>query len=225
MRRKDITLLTLVISLLTSCKASQIRSDISNFIASFSLEESVKSYLVAGYQMDKILIQNGQETKTVETVNFNVSDVSNPQYLKKKTVYQNGVLESEETSYILREEERFYYVSSEGKQAKSLQECHDIIEKFFYTETMFENTFHRGGMYYGDQVKQGIEYYQPYVTIDEENELYKYKYEENSYDGEGKDLHKEISYSVNKLGMLHEEYILEYNSVISQELTLKVFRI
>ena len=173
MRRKVITMSLLVISLLTSCNKHVLRSDIAKFIASFSLNDAVQAYLEGGYEDTKIEDIEGKVTKTIETFSFNVRDVNKPEYSKTIKVYENDALSSETKEEIVNRNEKFYLEKTGQADIElTLQDCHSYVEKFFYKETMFEGSYHVQGMYYGDYINQSAEYFQNYITIDQENNLY-----------------------------------------------------
>ena len=226
--KKTIIFLSAFLPLLTSCKTVQIRSEISEFLASFSLDESIKTYLEGGLEKISITTEEGVGIiKEVETLSFNVKNASDPHYKKVITTYKDNEIVDTSSEEIIKENDIFYlYEISKDKSEKNektLEECHDLVKKFFYTQTAFEGTYHSGGYFYGDYIKQGIEYFQPYVTI--KDELYTYEYSEETKDKYDHNLHKEIKYSVNKLGMAETHHLLEYTASLSKSVDIKTYRI
>ena len=213
-----------VVALLTSCNKVQIRSDIAEFIASFSLEESVRAYLEGGYTQTIISTTDEEVSKEITTFDFNVKDNQKPQYLKTVSTYKNDVLETEKSEEIIIKDDKYYFKNDEGEKEYTLQECHDLIEKFFYEQSSFDDTYHSRGMYRGDYILQGIEYFQPYASINEEKSLMTFDISEDSYDGNGQKTHINSVYSVNTLGMLVEQNIVGSKTGLTKTLNLKVYK-
>ena len=199
--RKVFVALT-TISLLTSCSQNNLRSDIANFIASFSLEDSIKAYLEAGYIETKIATENDTVTKTVLKFDFNVKDALHPQYKKVTSTFINENFDSEVVEEIKEENEKFYfYKTGEETSEYSLEQVHSLVEKFFYQEVVYE-TIHLYGMYYGDYIKQIVTTLQSLVTIDEERDLYCYSASRTYLNDKNIKVFEEQNYEVNRLGML-----------------------
>lgn len=213
-----------VVALLTSCNKIQIRSDIAEFIASFSLEDSVRAYLEGGYEQTSITTTNDEVVKEVETLSFNVKDNQKPQYEKKILKYKNDVLESEIKEEIVIQNDKYYFIDSDGTHEYTLQECHDKVEKFFYEQSSFEGTYHYRGMYRGDYIKQGIEYFQPYATVSEDKSLLTFDISEDNFDENGLKYHINSVYSVNTLGMLVEQNIIGTKEGLTKTLNLVVYK-
>ena len=225
--KRSIMYLPLVgVMLLTSCGEKELRSDIKEFIASFSLEESVKAYQEAGYETVTVISRNGHVEKTVETFDFNIKDPANPRYQTSEITYLDNEKTGEVTSNIINENGSFYYIiNGEQNKEMSLEECHDLIRKFFYKTTMYDGTVYLRGMYYGDLIKQVVPAVQDLVKIDEEKGLYTYSAGQIKKNDKNEDVHVEQTYSVNRLGMLETMHLVEYDSSIHLEVNTAVYKI
>ena len=94
MKAKKLYILPLL-ALLSSCVSSiPLRSDISEFIASFSLEKSLSTYVNAGYSRHKVVFANNTKTEEFIEVDFNIENVNHPAYSYEHKTYKNDVLES-----------------------------------------------------------------------------------------------------------------------------------
>lgn len=214
----------MVVALLTSCKRVNIRSDIANFIASFSLEESVRNYLEGGYTQTSITTEGEIVTKEIIEFSFNVKEATLPEYKKIKTTYINEELSKEEKEELIIKDDKYYLLDADGEHEYTLEQCHDKVKKFFYEQESFEGTYHSGGMYRGDYILQGIEYFQPYATISEDEKLLTFDISEEAFDGEGQKYTLNSVYSVNKLGMLTEQNVIGNKDGLHKTLHLVVYK-
>lgn len=220
MKRKILSI-TLLVSLLCSCNNRTLRSDIRKFIASFSLSESMKSYKEAGYTETRIHTTKDKVEKKVIEFSFNVKNDSLPTYQKKVTNYENDTLISKKIEKVYYENETMYFEDFNGVVSEyTLEKCSDKIRQFFYTKTELEGQYHYGGMYYGDYISQMAITLQDLVKIDEENELYKY------HAGASKEgVYTLQEYSINKLGMLVENFLSQTQGDDSVVTTISVFNV
>ena len=201
MRRRNIAVTILAISLLTSCKPQELRSDIKAFIASFSLEDSINIYKKAGYSETTKYDDNLTHTKTVTTLSFDAEDPLNPSYELRVESYENEELKSSTYTYLTKEEEKFYLVSGDTKVLKTDKEVSTLLTNFFYTEVLLDGRYHAGGKYYGDYIREMAYDHQKLVKIDQENKLYVYSFDGNVRTDDG-EFHLKQSYQVNEYGML-----------------------
>lgn len=219
MNKKHIATLLLAIPLLISCsKNIPLRSDIENFIASFSLETAMQEYREVSYISRKIQFIDNVRTRTETTLDFNVKNIENGEiyYHKNVKVLDDDILRQETEINIIKENDKYFYTINNEKYEKTIDECLDIIEDFFFEETMTDY-YHYNGNYYGDLVLETCRYNQDFVTIDQEKELYILSYTREGDSGveiDGQNVNKhyylEQNYSVNKLGMLVSNHI-NYN--------------
>lgn len=174
--RRIIGFTLLPILLLTSCQTKSLRSDIKQFIASFSLEESINNYQYAGYNYVTREEKNDVITVNEDHVDFDVRDDSSISYSYTHIVKENDVLKTNEFIYITTEDSKYYYESqvSEIHEITKTEVDKEIITFFYKVE---ESGYHGQGMYYGDIVLDMIYDYQKYTTIDVENELLIIDYE------------------------------------------------
>ena len=216
-KRRIIGLFALPILLLNSCNQQSLRSDIKQFIASFSLEESIKEYQEAGYDSLEVITVEGEgTTKTEESIRFNVKEDSPNYYHYLHKEYVNDELMVHKFIDIEEDNGKFIY-HSETVDSKEITaaEMSNIVIKFFYKTTTGDIDFHNYGCYYGDIVKESAYSFQNYTTIDQENGLYIVKYE-YKFDQDNATIKQELS--VNSLGMLvknHAEVIAGNNSSIT----------
>lgn len=93
MKRRYIALLIPTISLLTSCMKSPLRSDIIEFIASFSIELAMQNYTHATYTREDISIENDVTSIIVKEMTINRDDLAYDyieklmKRIKKQAVY------------------------------------------------------------------------------------------------------------------------------------------
>ena len=215
MKLRKLFVVISTVSLLASCSQNNLRSDIAEFIASFSLEDSIKAYLEAGYIETKIATENDTVTKTVLKFDFNVKDALHPQYKKVTSTFINENLENEVVEEIKEENEKFYfYKTGEETSLYSLEQVHSLVEKFFYQKVELE-TIHLYGMYYGDYIKQIVTTLQSLVTIDTERDLYCYAASRTYLNDKNIKVFEEQSYEVNRLGMLTKNDLVRSTDSLS----------
>lgn len=196
----------LAISLLTSCGRQKLRSDIEEFITSFSLEGAISAYLEGGYTSVQTEKTGNVDKKEEIFFEFNVKDAAHPQYKKTTKNYAFSSLVSTIVEEIIEEDGKLIFrVTDEKDVVYTLEECHDVIKKFFYKVSMFDDQYHVQGMYYGDLIKHEAPDKQNYITIDQEKDLYIYQY---SVDFTYNNLpaHSAQKYTVNRLGMLVDNH-------------------
>ena len=215
MKLRKLFVVISTVSLLASCSQNNLRSDIAEFIASFSLEDSIKAYLEAGYIETKIATENDTVTKTVLKFDFNVKDALHPQYKKVTSTFINENLENKKLEEIKEENEKFYfYKTGEETSLYSLEQVHSLVEKFFYQKVELE-TIHLYGMYYGDYIKQSVTTLQSLVTIDTERDLYCYAASRTYLNDKNIKVFEEQSYEVNRLGMLTKNDLVRSTDSLS----------
>ena len=199
-KRRIIGLSILPILLLASCKQKILRSDIANFIASFSLENSIEEYKEAGYTRTQEVIEDGVSTVIAETMSFNVKNLPTLSY--SYTYLKTVDKEEKERKFtkVTTENEKYFYESElVNKRECTLEEADQEIIKFFYEYSEYD--FHKFGCYYGDIVTESAYSFQNYTTIDEENRLYKLNLD---YFDQSINANYKQSLIVNSLGMLVE---------------------
>ena len=202
MKLRFIATSLLMVSLLSSCKQNELRSDIKEFVASFSLSSAIEAYKHAGYTSVKESFIDGKKTSENIILNFDVLDIENPTYNYQKITKTNDEEEQKEEKYIQKNEEKIYFFETNKEPIEySTEDVEKLIIEFFYTKTMYEGTYHCNAMYYGDLVLETARDFQEFVTIDADNSLYVF-YHLTKGRVEGKASSVEQYYSVNKLGML-----------------------
>ena len=198
--RKIVTSLLMVL-LLSSC-AKELRSDIKEFVASFSLSESMSTYKHAGYTSVKISEVDGVKTEENISLSFNTLDEENLTYtFTKKTKINDG--EENIFQKFLTKNDGKYFLNETDKEPVeySIDQINLLVQEFFYKNVMYEGTYHCNGMYYGDLILETIQELQGFVEINQEKEWYIFSHK-TSGKVDGKDSSVEQYYSVNKLGML-----------------------
>ena len=202
-RRTIASIFILAMTLLSSCNKKEIRSDIAEFIASFSVESAVEAYKKV--EMTKtIKVDNlGDKTYTLETINFDVSDPYNPIYHDHSETYKNDVLSETNDTYFKIENEEYFIVINKVEYEYTLEKCHDIIRLFFYKRVILDGTYHEPGYYYGDMIKGSIYEYQKYMEINSENNTLKFNYCYNQRAGTGENVKRCSTFIVDDLGMLN----------------------
>lgn len=198
--RKIVTSLFMVL-LLSSC-AKELRSDIKEFVASFSLSQSMSTYKHAGYTSVKISEVDGVKTEENISLSFNTLDEENLTYnFTKKTKINDGE-ENIFQKFLTRNEGRYFLNETDKEPVEySVDQINLLVQEFFYKNVMYEGTYHCNGMYYGDLILETIQELQGFVEIDQEKQWYIFSHK-TSGKVDGKDSSVEQYYSVNKLGML-----------------------
>ena len=211
-----------MMSLLSSCAKKELRSDIKDFVASFSLSDSMSTYKHAGYTDAKVTFIDGIKTEENTTVEFNILDETNPQYsLEKKTKINDGE-ENIYTKWITKNEDKFFLNETDKEAVEfSIAEIENLVRDFFYTKIMYEGSYHSNGMYYGDLILETARDLQEFVQIDQENQWYIFHHQTKGK-VDGKAASVEQYYSVNKLGMLVKNISKQVNgdNYINQEINV-----
>ena len=202
-KRSFIGLFIIPILLLSACTQKVLRSDIQEFIASFSLSESIKEYKEAGYTLTQNVSFDGVESTSTKKIDFNIKDESNISYSYSYVEIENKEVKTNDFVKITTENNKYFLESnSVNKHEIDVEEVNENIIKFFYETDEYE--FHKYGAYYGDIVLDSAYTFQNYTTIDEENKLYKVEYETKSKD---QDITISEKLVVNSLGMLESNYV------------------
>lgn len=190
-----------MVLLLSSC-AKELRSDIKEFVASFSLSQSMSTYKHAGYTSVKISEVDGVKTEENISLSFNTLDEENLTYnFTKKTKINDGE-ENIFQKFLTRNEGRYFLNETDKEPVEySVDQINLLVQEFFYKNVMYEGTYHCNGMYYGDLILETIQELQGFVEIDQEKQWYIFSHK-TSGKVDGKDSSVEQYYSVNKLGML-----------------------
>ena len=202
-RRTFATIIILAMTLLTSCNKKEIRSDIAEFIASFSVESAVEAYKKV--EMNKtVTVDNlGDKTLTLETITFDVTNPQIPIYHSHSETFKNDVLSEINDTYFKVENERYFIVINEVEYEYTIEKCHDIIRQFFYKRVILDGTYHEPGYYYGDMVKGSILEYQDHMEIDTEKHTLNFSYCYNQKAGTGENVRRCSNFVVDELGMLN----------------------
>ncbi len=207
MKRRILPFTLFAVSLL-SCNQVQLRSDISDFIASFSLASSLEKYQESSYLLTITSVEGNDTYYQEDNFSFNVKDVENITYkftsIKKKNA---------EVTYSLSEEikrsgdEYYYYKNDETPVEKTVGEIkNDYIKKFFYKDSSLD--VYTQGMYIADWLKSVLTSIQDCVTIDQEKHLLTYNKPRELKDNE---LDFEEVMVVDKLGMIVTTDIVLYH--------------
>ncbi len=203
MKAKKLYLLPLL-SLLASCVSSiPLRSDIREFIASFSLEESINTYVNAGYNRHEVVYRDNVKTEEYIEVAFNIENVNHPTYSYEQRKYIDDILDSTITRTLIYENEKIFYESEDGKVEYNLTQCRKLINTFFYTQTSMDGMYHSNGMYFGDYLIEMSRDIQNFVTINSDKTKYIFHREHTGLEN-GINATIVQDYSVNSLGMLEQ---------------------
>lgn len=202
MKRSFITVLIPLISLLTSCANKNVRSDILEFIASFSIDSAIANYPVASYTREDISIENDKTSKVITTMSINRSDHNNLAYDYREITYEEEVEKSNIHRYIEKNNDEYTYVTDSSSLTKSEEEVNALINTFFYTYT--SDNIYLGGMFMGDTFRDIIPDIQDLVVIDNENKLLVYSYL-NIMNDENKEVKIEQIVTLDNYGMLVKE--------------------
>lgn len=174
MKRRFIALLIPAISLLGSCNKNNLRSDIVNFIASFSVANAIENYPQGSYVREDISNQNGVTSKEITSLKMARSDNENLIYDYSKITYENEVEKSTAHKYIEKVDDKYFYHDGEQSYEKSAESIKTLALEFFYTSAT--EGIYTGGMFMGDAFREILPDIQDHVTIDSENKLLVYSY-------------------------------------------------
>ena len=202
MKRRFITLLIPVISLLTACARNNVRSDIQEFIASFSIDLAISNYPAARYTREDISIENNVTSKVVKTMMVDRQNQDDLRYDFTNVTYENNVEKSSVHRYIEKNNEKYFYVTEDNSMEKTSEQVNDLINTFFYTSST--EGIYTGGMFIGDAFREILPDIQDLVTIDSENKLLVYSYTNVMSDKE-KEVTIKQSVTLDQYGMLVKE--------------------
>ena len=174
MKRRFAAVLIAVISLLTSCGKNNLRSDITKFIASFSITNAVENYPKGSYERVDISEENGSIFKVVTTLKMNRENAENLVYDSLKISYENDVQTTCIHHFVERKEDKYFYLDGVSEVEKSSEEVISLTNEFFYTSST--EGIYTGGMFMGDAFREILPNIQDNVTIDSENKLLVYSY-------------------------------------------------
>ena len=202
MKRRFITILIPVISLLTSCARNNLRSDIIDFIASFSVDLAIENYPAASYSREDISMENGVTSKVLTTMSIDRKDSDNLAYDFTKITLENEVEKSSLHRYTEKNNEKYFYISEDGSVEKTAEQINTMLNDFFYTSST--EGIYTGGMFMGDAFREILPDIQDLVTIDSENKLLVYSYV-NLMKDENKEVKIEQTVTLDQYGMLVKE--------------------
>ena len=174
MKRRFITILIPVISLLTSCARNNLRSDIIDFIASFSVDLAVEHYPSGSYKRVDISVENGVTSKVITEMSMSRENDDNLAYDFTKTEMEGEEIKSSLHRYVEKNNEKYFYISEDGKIEKTSEQIKTLTLDFFYTSST--EGIYTGGMFLGDAFREILPDIQDNVTIDSENKLLVYSY-------------------------------------------------
>ena len=202
MKRRFITIIIPVISLLGACAKNSLRSDIQEFIASFSIDSAVTNYPSARYVREDISTENNVTSKVVITMAINRQNQEDLAYDYTKITYEDNVEKSNVHRYVEKNNEKYFYVTEDDSSERTKEQVNDLIDAFFYTSS--KEGIYTGGMFMGDAFREIIPDIQDLVTIDSENKLLVYSYV-NVMRDEEKEVTITQSVALDQYGMLVKE--------------------
>ena len=202
MKRRFITIIIPVISLLSACAKNSLRSDIQEFIASFSIDSAVVNYPSARYVREDISTENNVTSKVVITMAINRQNQEDLAYDYTKITYEDNVEKSNVHRYVEKNNEKYFYVTEDDTSERTKEQVNDLIDTFFYTSS--KEGIYTGGMFMGDAFREIIPDIQDLVTIDSENKLLVYSYVNVMRDQE-KEVTINLNVTLDQYGMLVKE--------------------
>lgn len=223
MTRRIFVLPLVAISLLCSCSnVPDLRSDIAEFITSFSYDESRKVYLDCSYTRVDV---SHEQTGNIITVSQEMSiSVKDPENLVYDYLYQkeeDGIVLETKHHYVQKEDDHYLYYCGETtpQNMSPLQVKTELITKFFFKDEI--EGIHLHGMYLGDSLLDTLPYIQSYVTIDKEKETLTYDMPIGvEKDAKGYDFSELLI--VDKYGMTLSCDIYQTNGITALETTIRV---
>lgn len=226
MKKRFVVSTLILITLLTSCNTRTLRSDLAKFVASFSLETSLLEYKHAKYE--KVATVNSGDNTTVitETFTFDVTDPDNLLYKKENIVTENGEEITHTEDYTVKNDANYTYHKSDGTIVTiSTEECRELIKKFFYTTSEIDETYHEGGMFYGDYIRISAIEYQNYDSIDENNQLYIRQLNLKDVSQQGQTVNLTDKFFVNSIGMLVSRDMVMENDETKLHQTITAYKL
>lgn len=222
MKKRLFVISILFTALLTSCQKPTLRSDIAKFIASFSLETSLATYTHAEYKIVTTSVVNSTTKVNTETFTFNVENVDNLAYTKSIVISENGVQTSSTIETVNKNGEKYDFIKNgDVIEQLSSEQVRLLIRNYFYTTSGLDETYHEGGMFYGDYLRVTSLDYQNYVKIDEINRLYIRTLHLKGASQEGEKVDLDDVLKVNEIGMLESRDLTmqNENAYVSQIFT------
>lgn len=219
MKRRILPFTLLAVSLL-SCNQVQLRSDISDFIASFSLVSSLEKYRESKYLLTITSVEGSDTIYQEDNFSFNVKDDENITYKFSSVKKKNGEVLSSINEEIKKSgDEYYYYKNDEEPIEKTVSEIkNDYIKKFFYKDSSLE--IYTQGMYIADWLKSVIVNIQDCVTIDQEKHQLTYNKPRELKDNE---LDFEEIMVVDSLGMIVTTDIVLYHPQATRTTHIEVY--
>ena len=219
MKRRFITILIPVISLLTSCARNNLRSDIIEFIASFSIDLAMEHYPQGSYKRIDISIENDVTSKVITEMKMSRISDDNLAYDFSKITYEGEEIKSNIHRYIEKNEEKYFYISEDGKIEKNSEQVKALTLEFFYTSST--EGIYTGGMFMGDAFREILPDIQDLVTIDSENKLLVYSYV-NHMEEENKEVTITQNISLDEYGMLVKDDLVKESDLGKFETHIEV---
>lgn len=219
MKRRILPFTLLAVSLL-SCNQVQLRSDISDFIASFSLVASLEKYRESRYLLTITSVEGSDTIYQEDNFSFNVKDDENITYIFTSVKKKNGEVLSSINEEIKKSgDEYYYYKNDEDPIEKTVSEIkNDYIKKFFYKDSSLD--IYTQGMYIADWLKSVIVDIQDCVTIDQEKHQLTYNKPRELKDNE---LDFEEVMVVDSLGMIVTTDIVLYHPQATRTTHIEVY--
>lgn len=202
MKRRFITLLIPVISLLTCCARNNVRSDIKEFIASFSIDLAKENYPAASYSREDISIENDVTSKMITKMSIDRKNKDNLSYDYSKITFENNEETSSIHRYVEKNNEKYFYVTEDNSIEQTAEWVDNLLNDFFYTSS--KEGIYLGGMFMGDAFREILPDIQDLVTIHSENKLLVYSYV-NLMNDQDKEVKIEQTVTLDQYGMLVKE--------------------
>ena len=116
-----------------------------------------------------------------------------------KITFEGEIEKSHIHRYIEKNNEKYFYVSEDGKVEKTTDQVKALTLEFFYTSST--EGIYTGGMFMGDAFREILPDIQDNVTIDSENKLLVYSYV-NHMKEDNKEVTITQNLSLDEYGML-----------------------
>lgn len=203
-------LITLLLTLFTSCNMEIPEGKIKDFVLGFDYDKSFEETEVAESLMVSSIYKDGVLDGTITTYTY--IDHSDSLYHYSKTIVSGSYYgtDVDEFNYYLKETISYIdeygnaiaYEKTDGKIDILIYSPTDIeylVNSFFYTK--LEAGYHQGGMYYGDYISANCaKYYECFSLIDDLT--LQYQINTSSKDEKEQEVITMHKYTVNELGMV-----------------------
>ena len=179
----------------------------------------MEHYPEASYKREDISVESDVTSKVITEMKINRKDDNNLVYDFSKITYEGEEEKSNIHRYVVKENEKYFYVSENEKVEKSIEQVKTLTNDFFYTSST--EGIYTGGMFMGDAFREILPDIQDNVTIDSENKLLVYSYTRVMTD-ENNEVTIEQTVKLDEYGMLVKDDLVKTSKLGKFETHIEV---